>query len=184
MPERVKEFSKEKVVDLDVRSEVDSGRDPFKTIMTAVSNLKEGEVLHLINHFEPVPLYTVMKMKGFDHSTECKNGVWHIYFFRAGEGTAESSKPEEGSRRGEQRRGDQKRGDQKTIEIDVRGLEPPEPMVRIIETLPHVGQNTVLLVHHHREPMMLYDKLEHLGYEASTEKVSEGYYRVRITKKG
>lgn len=170
----MKEFSKEKMVDLDVRAEVDSGRDPFKTIMTAVGGLKEGEVLHLINHFEPVPLYTVMKMKGFDHSTECKNGVWHIYFFRAGEGTAESPKPEEGSRKGEQ----------KTIEIDVRGLEPPEPMVRIIETLPQVDQSTVLLVHHHREPMMLYDKLEHLGYEASTEKVSEGYYRVRITKKG
>lgn len=179
MPERAKEFSKEKVVDLDVRSEVDSGRDPFKTIMTAVGNLKEGEVLHLINHFEPVPLYTVMQMKGFDHSTECKNGVWHVYFFRVGEGTAGSSKLQEGSRRGEQ-----KRGRQKTIEIDVRGLEPPEPMVRIIETLPQVDQNTVLLVHHHREPMMLYDKLEHLGYEASTEKVSEGYYRVRITKKG
>ncbi|MBI5038792.1 MAG: DUF2249 domain-containing protein, partial [Nitrospirae bacterium] len=74
-----KDFSKKSMVDLDVRPEVESGSDPFKSIMTAISNLKEGEGLHLINIFEPVPLYTVMKMKGFDHSTECIDGVWHIY---------------------------------------------------------------------------------------------------------
>jgi len=179
MGEKIKEIPKGKLVDLDVRSEVNSGQDPFKTIMTAVGNLKEDEVLHLINHFEPVPLYTVMKMKGFGHLTECKDGEWHIYFYREEGGSGGPSRPEEGQKKVEQRR-----GVQKTIEIDVRGLEPPEPMVRIIETLPQVDQDTVLLVHHHREPVMLYDKLEHLGYEASTEKVSEGYYKVRITKKG
>ena len=166
-----KDFSKKSMVDLDVRPEVESGSDPFKSIMTAISNLKEGEGLHLINIFEPVPLYTVMKMKGFDHSTECIDGVWHIYFFKETGAPAPQADPS-GS------------AGPRTIEIDVRGLEPPEPMVRIIETLPQVGQGSVLLVHHHREPVMLYDKLEHLGYEAAAEKVSEGYYKVRITRKG
>ena len=164
-----KDFSKKSMVDLDVRPEVESGSDPFKSIMTAIGKLKEGEGLHLISLFEPVPLYTVMKMKGFDHSTECIGGVWHIYFFK------ETTAPQ-----GEVPRS----AGSRTIEIDVRGLEPPEPMVRIIEALPQVGQGSVLLVHHHREPLMLYDKLEHLGYEAATEKVSEGYYKVRITRKG
>lgn len=163
-----KNFSTEKMVDLDVRQEVESGSDPFKSIMTAISNLKEGEGLHLINIFEPVPLYTVMKMKGYDHSTECSDGVWHIYFFKETTTPQEKVSQSAGTR---------------TIEIDVRGLEPPEPMVKIIETLPQIGQGSVLLVHHHREPVMLYDKLEHLGYEAASEKVSEGYYKVRITRK-
>lgn len=180
MPERLKNISKENMVDLDVRPEVESGRDPFRTIMTTVGNLKDGEGLHLINTFEPVPLYTVMKMKGFDHSTECVGGVWHIYFFKGmAEGGTESR-----IQVGEPQTAEPRTIEPRTIEIDVRGLEPPEPMVRIIETLPQVDGNTVLLVHHHREPMMLYDKLEHLGYEASTEKVSEGYYKVRITRKG
>ncbi len=169
------EFSKEKMVDLDVRPEIESGSDPFKSIMTAVSSLKEGEGLHLINVFEPVPLYTVMKMKGFDHSTECKDGIWHIFFFKG--------KAEEPATCGLHREESQT-AKSRTIEIDVRGLEPPEPMVKIIETLTLVDKNSVLLVHHHREPLMIYDKLEHLGFEASTEKVSEGYYKVRITKKG
>ncbi|MBI5407054.1 MAG: DUF2249 domain-containing protein [Nitrospirae bacterium] len=166
-----KDFSRKSMVDLDVRPEVESGSDPFKSIMTAIGNLKEGEGLHLINLFEPVPLYTVMKMKGFNHSTECIGGVWHIYFFKETGAQVPQGEPSQST-------------GPRTIEIDVRGLEPPEPMVRIIETLPQVGQGTVLLVHHHREPVMLYDKLEHLGYEAATEKVSEGYYKVRITRKG
>lgn len=176
MSEELKGYPKEKMVDLDVRPEVEAGRDPFRTIMTVVGNLKEGETLHLINNFEPVPLYTVMKMKGFDHRTECKEGAWHIYFFKGVTESPVSPMKEDESAAGPQTI--------KTIEIDVRGLEPPEPMVRIIETLPQVGKDTVLLVHHHREPLMLYDKLEHLGFQASTEKVAEGYYKVRITKKG
>lgn len=166
------DFLNKNVVDLDVRAEVESGSDPFKTIVTAVAGLKDGDVLHLVNTFEPVPLYTVMKMKGFAHSTESIAGVWHMYFYKespAGDEPADAQKT--GSVGG------------KTVEVDVRGLEPPEPMVKILETLPQIGKGDLLLVHHHREPLMLYDKLEHLGYEAAAEKVSEGYYKVRITKK-
>lgn len=170
------EFLNKNVVELDVRAEVNSGSDPFKTIMTAVNSIKEGDVLHLINGFEPVPLYTVMKMKGYDHTTENKAGVWHIYFHKE---SASASVPEPAS----VQTGSACTLGGNTVEVDVRGLEPPEPMVKILETLPQIGAGDVLLVHHHREPLMLYDKLEHLGYEASAEKVTEGYYKVRITKK-
>ena len=168
------DFLNQKVVDIDVRAEVDSGSDPFKTIMIAVGSLKEGEVLHLINGFEPVPLYTVMKMKGYDYSTENKSGVWHMYFYKESSPKAEAPAVQQG---------DACAVGGKTVEVDVRGLEPPEPMVKILETLPQIGKGDLLLVHHHREPMMLYDKLEHLGYEASAEKIQEGYFKVRITKK-
>ncbi len=160
---------RENMVTVDVRPEVQAGVDPFKKIMDAVDKLSEGEGLHLINSFEPVPLYTVMKMKGFDHKTEYKDGAYHIYFFKSEAGTPQEKEEEE--------------GEEKVIELDVRGLEPPEPMVRIIEKLPEVKKNTVLLVHHHREPLLLYEKLEHLGFQATTQKIEEGYYQVRITKK-
>ncbi|HET9130102.1 MAG TPA: DUF2249 domain-containing protein, partial [Terriglobia bacterium] len=74
--------------------------------------------------------------------------------------------------------------DPRVVEIDVRGLEPPEPMMRVLETLNTLGEDSVLLVHHHREPMMLYEKLEARGYRASAEKMREDYYRVTIQKKG
>ena len=174
MIEKLKGLPKEKIVDLDVRPELDAGRDPFNLIIKTLGNMSNDQVLHLVIVFEPVPLYTVLKMKGYDHSTEQADGLWHIYFYK-GETGAQTDKiagPEVAD------------SEPKTIEIDVRGLEPPEPMVKIIELLPQVGMNTTLLVHHHREPVMLYDKLEHLGFQASAEKIQEGYYKVRITKKG
>ncbi len=174
MIEELKNLPKEKIVDLDVRPELDAGRDPFNLIIKTLGSMSDDQVLHLVIVFEPIPLYTVLKMKGYDHSTEQVDGLWHIYFFKGATGAQAVNTAGQAEAASEP----------KTIEIDVRGLEPPEPMVKIIELLPQVGKNTTLLVHHHREPLMLYDKLEHLGFQASAEKISEGYFKVRITKKG
>ena len=175
MIEKLKNLPKEKIVDLNVIPELDAGRDPFNLIIKTLGGMKEDQVLHLIINFEPVPLYTVMKMKGYDHTTEQSGGLWHIYLSKGGAAAPATAVAGQG---------EPAASEPTTIEIDVRGLEPPEPMVKIIELLPQVGVNTTLLVHHHREPLMLYDKLEHLGFQASAEKINEGYYKVRITKKG
>ena len=66
--------------------------------------------------------------------------------------------------------------------MDVRNLEAPEPMVKILETLPKLSDNTILLVHHHREPVMLYDKLIERGYSAIANKIEENYFKIVITK--
>ena len=71
----------------------------------------------------------------------------------------------------------------KVIEIDVRDLAPPEPMIKVLESLTDVDEETVLVVHHHREPAMLYPKLEERGYAAMTNMIEENYYKVVITKK-
>lgn len=174
-PEYLKNIPSEKIVDLDVRNEIASGTDPIYKIKNAVNNLKENEVLHLINSFEPVPLYTVLGNKGFKHWTEKTGDVWNVYFFKDGtpaqnkkikNGNKElSSQPIEG-----------------IIELDVRNLEPPEPMIKILEMLPKLSSNAVLLVHHHREPLMLYDKLAERGFTAAANKIEENYYRIVITK--
>jgi hypothetical protein len=55
-------------------------------------------------------------------------------------------------------------------------------MMRILEKLSEVDDQTILLVHHHREPMLLYEKLQQRGYQAVTEKMGEDYYKVVIRK--
>lgn len=162
----------DKIVELDVRPILASGKDPFMDIMEKVKGLDEDETLLIINTFEPVPLYSVLGKKGFGHKTVNESGVFKIYFFRDEATTGENSsvmkeKPE---------------FNEEVFELDVRGLEPPEPMVKILETLPKLNDNTVLLVHHHREPLMLYDKLAERGYTAIANKIEEDYYKVVITK--
>ena len=166
------EINTGKTVELDVRPILASGKDPFKDIMEKVKGLSDDETLLLINTFEPVPLYSVLGKKGFGHKTENENGEWKIYFFKDANVSKEEKAP--GNKQPE--------FNEEVFELDVRGLEPPEPMVKILETLPGLSDNTILLVHHHREPLMLYDKLAERGYSAIANKIEENYYKVVITK--
>ena len=72
----------DKFIKLDVRPTIDSGKDPFLEIMETIKTLKDDDVLHLINSFEPMPLYSVLGNKGFEHWTENVDGVFNVYFFK------------------------------------------------------------------------------------------------------
>lgn len=175
-PEFLNSIQQEKIIQLDVRPIIDSGKDPFLDIMNKVKSLKDDEVLLIINSFEPIPLYTVLGNKGFNHWTEKENGVFKVYFYKEKEITQSKISTE-------QKSSSEEIDYKNVIELDVRELVPPEPMMKILEALSQVDENTVLLVHHHREPMMLYPKLEERGYQAVTNKIDENYYKVIITKK-
>jgi TusA-related sulfurtransferase len=122
-----------------------------------------------------MPLYSVLGNKGFEHWTEKENDVFNVYFFKD---SSKSSKTEQTKDNPKSEGTDYK----KVIEINVRELAPPEPMIKILEKLSEVDEETVLVVHHHREPAMLYPKLEERGYNAMTSKIEEDYYKVIITK--
>lgn len=68
-------------------------------------------------------------------------------------------------------------------QLDVRGLEPPEPMVRILSRLSEMGPEDVLEVTHFREPFPLYPILEEKGFDHAIKKVKEDFYILNITKK-
>jgi len=171
-------FNPDKIIPLDVRPILDSGKDPFLDIMVNIKKLNEDEVLLIINSFEPSPLYSVLGNKGFDHITKKDGDVFKIYFFKkSGKLTKET-----GTKPNDENSSEQS-DFENVIEIDVRGLEPPEPMIKVLEALSNVDEKTLLLVHHHREPMMLYPKLEERGYTAVTHKVEENYFKVLISKK-
>ncbi|KAB2842549.1 MAG: DUF2249 domain-containing protein, partial [Melioribacteraceae bacterium] len=158
---------------------IDSGRDPFSDIMNFIKELNDDEIFLLVNSFEPIPLYSVLGKKGFEHYTEKNENVFKVYFYKSVPGESTNINSSEGF--------NENNGQTditNVIEIDVRKLEPPEPMIKILEMLEQVDEKTLLLVHHHREPMMLYPKLEERGYQAVSNKIEENYYKVVITKKG
>jgi uncharacterized protein (DUF2249 family) len=71
------------VVVVDVRDDIRLGREPFARIMGAVTSLRDGQELRLINVFEPVPLYEAMSQRGFAHETaRLEDGDWQVRFFR------------------------------------------------------------------------------------------------------
>lgn len=50
--------------------------------------------------------------------------------------------------------------------IDVRGLPPPQPLVQILRHLRTEPAPAALIVHHDREPLLLYAELQEIGWGA------------------
>ena len=50
------------------------------------------------------------------------------------------------------------------VHIDLRGLEPPEPMVAILQTIDGGDIDTALIAHLDREPIFLYPELDDRGW--------------------
>ena len=50
------------------------------------------------------------------------------------------------------------------VHLDLRGLEPPEPMVAILQAIDGGGVDTALIAHLDREPIFLYPELDDRGW--------------------
>lgn len=66
------------------------------------------------------------------------------------------------------------------ILVDARGLEPPEPMEKVMQVLALLrpGQSIRMLLH--REPFPLYAILAERGYRHDTRMEAEGSYVILI----
>ena len=71
-----------------------------------------------------------------------------------------------------------------TIEIDVRGLEPPEPMVRIVALLDTLCEGGSLLVKIDCRPLPLYRLLDRNGYVFEERPGQDSLYEIAIRRRG
>lgn len=153
---------------LDVRPVLEKGGDPFGLIMKTVQALDACDALHLLVSFEPAPLYSVMSGLGRLALTEKKGALVEVWFYTA------AGAPEAAAA------GDERAPLQPVVDLDVRELEPPQPMIAILQKLVDLGPGAQLRVRHHREPVMLYDKLKLRGYGATCTPQPEGDYLIHI----
>ena len=70
------------------------------------------------------------------------------------------------------------------VQLDVRGLEPPQPMVRVLEALDRLAPGAELEVRHDRRPLLLYPQLDARGYAHETDEPEPGLVRIRIRRSG
>lgn len=67
-----------------------------------------------------------------------------------------------------------------TVELDNRGLQPPEPMLRILDALKALPEGGQVLARMDRAPVFLYPVLDEQGYQHDTQPVGDGSFHVRI----
>ncbi len=170
-PAALAEVPQGRQVHLDVRDDIARGEEPLVRIMRAVKALGADEVLVLRAPFEPVPLYEVLGRRGLTHWTEHEaTNDWQVWFYR-------DKVPPAGP--APVRPGAAPRG--RTV-IDVRGLEPPQPMVRVLQAVGLLAPGAELEVLHERRPTFLYPQLEDRGFVHETDEPEPGLVRIRIRR--
>jgi uncharacterized protein (DUF2249 family) len=74
--------------------------------------------------------------------------------------------------------------DEDTVELDVCGLQPPEPLERALEALSGLRPNQRLRMLIDREPRPLYGILERNGYEYDATLRDDYIYEILIRQRG
>lgn len=171
-----------RIVTLDVREDLRNGREPFSKIMEAVAALGSAERLKLIAPFEPAPLYRVLAQQGFSHRATLRDsGDWEVLFTRGGsdEAGAEAAPGQSSVPADPQGRAC---AGPPIVEVDARGLEPPQPLVKILEGLAKLPAGAELRARTDRRPMHLYAQLEDRGFTAQSDEQRDGSFVTRIRR--
>jgi uncharacterized protein (DUF2249 family) len=183
------------VREVDVREDLRSGNEPFSKIMAAVAALGDGEILRLRTTFEPVPLFTVLGKRGFVHESEEHAAEdWSVWFWRpavdtstvdasakvnaADTSTVDASPvaaaaPDATSNAGVDI-------DDTTLVLDVRGLQPPEPLLRTLAALESLPEGHQLLQINARVPQFLFPMLVERGFACDVDESRADRVLVRI----
>lgn len=177
IPEAVRKVPARLVVECDVREDLRSGREPFGRIMAAARSTPDGGVLKVRATFEPAPLYAVLGKQGFSHAAERVGADdWCVWFHRGGAnqavvhaGTSPADAPTSAAPDTEG-----------VVVLDVRGLEPPEPMVRTLEALTALPRGGTLVQINVRVPQFLLPKLEEHGFTYEIREQAADLVRVFI----
>jgi len=180
IPEFVLNITAAALVELDVRAELASGNDPFNLIMKAVKQLQPGQVLKLINSFEPVPLILILEKQGFESYTETINdNLVHTFFNKSNAiviKEVDTSKASEGWDEILQRFTD------KMETVDVRQLEMPLPMLTILDALDKLTEEKALYVIHKRIPVFLLPELAERKFDYRIKEVGDSEVYLLIFK--
>lgn len=158
---------------VEVKSILKQGLSLFGHMMDTVNRLEPGQTLIVKSTFNPRPLMSQMRRRGYTVQQE-KVGKITITTFTPGESLGMSS-----------------RGSTETdpvpIEgpedfLDNRGLVRPEPMQRTLTRLEEVPVGTVLVIHNDRVPVFLLGQLDDDGYPYETRAHADDSAIVRILK--
>ena len=169
-----------RTITLDVREDIRKGREPFGKIMQMVAGLKGDEQLRLIAPFEPAPLYAVLAQRGYAHQSKATlEGDFEVLFTR---GAADTARPETTAAPPQSPSGSPSRACTgiPVIEVDARGLEPPQPLVKILEALAALPEGARLRARTDRRPMHLYTQLEERGFVGESEEQPDGSFITHI----
>lgn len=160
---------------IDIRALLQRGEEPLPMLVEQSRDIPVGGALVIDAPFDPGPLRRLLARAGFaDHAEQLGPEHWRIWFCR--ERPAAPATPDT---RPEAAMIWQ---DEDGWHIDVRGLDPPEPMLAIIALIETPAVGGPVIVHHEREPVYLYPELAERGWSWAFLDGDEGEVRLRLDR--
>ncbi len=71
----------------------------------------------------------------------------------------------------------------KVITVDCRELEPPEPMVRVLEAVESMADGEAVLMLHRQKPCLLLPRLDEMGLEYELAEKEDGSVELLIWRR-
>ncbi|MFW6218153.1 MAG: DUF2249 domain-containing protein [Verrucomicrobiota bacterium] len=138
---------------LDVRPLLAQGIEPFGAIVEAKSQLSAGQPFVLRAPFEPLPLYNLFQNDGYQvDAKKHADDDWEIHFIPGSAGGA----PER--------------------ELDLRFLEPPDPLQNSLEGVRALGRDERLVLHTRFRPVQLFERIDAETTDYDCEEVGPNHW--------
>ncbi len=138
---------------LDVRPILARGVDPLAEVLATLATLTPSSVLVLTAPFRPKPLETLLAARGHGVSAHpAPNGLWSLLV----------------------------RVDDTMPCLDLRDLEPPEPLERLLLAATRLVPGESLLAHVPRHPHLLLPQLQARGHRFEVANLADGTAVVRV----
>ncbi|WP_059053301.1 DUF2249 domain-containing protein [Paenibacillus senegalimassiliensis] len=182
-----------KIVELDVREQLRNKLEPFQLIMDTIKTVEQDDIFVLHATFKPTPLIGLLKMRGFAGKAEMlekehwvttfvhkKNKAWLEQ--QQLEGSKEAKSQEDRPDASPDVQDCSAEQKQAIIELDNRGLEPPQPMVRTLAAIGRSKPGGEVHIHNDRVPVFLIEELNSLGCTYTVEEQPDGSAKVKIHK--
>ena len=180
-PSFMENIAADKIVELDVRPIIEAGKDPLEIIVKKVRSLEPGFILKIINSFEPTPLMLLLGKQGFESYAEnISDNIVHTYFYKKSGIHVLAEYNEDDYAIGWDEILNRFKG--RLESIDVRPLEMPLPMHRILEALETLPNDKALFVYHKRIPVFLLPELEEQHFSYRIKEISEAEVHLLIYK--
>lgn len=181
LPAFLNNIQKAQITALDVRPVIASGKDPLPVIIEKIKSIQPGQILKIINSFEPTPLMLLLKKKGFESFADTiSDTLVETYFYKkTAITTAAIQQPAEATDGWDAILQRFKDGLQT---IDVRQMDMPLPMITILDALDKLPAETALFVYHKRIPVFLLPELVDRNFSYRIKEISDGEVHLIIFK--
>ncbi len=181
IPDFMQNIHQKQIIEFDVRSVLDEGNDPLQQILTKTKSLQQGQVLKIINSFEPTPLMLLLTKQGFHSYAETiADNLVYTYFYKTSQAPYTANLTKTDTAGNWEDKLQQYAGKMETI--DVRLMEMPQPMLTILEALKNLPPEKALFVYHKRIPVFLLPELADRKLDYRIKEICDGEVQLLIFK--